>query len=143
MFDIGFSELMVIAVVALVVIGPERLPRVARTVGHLMGRLQRYVNDVKADINREMELEELRKFKDQFEQTAQSAQTQFDAEINKAQEVVNSINSDLSPHGESASITSTNTNAAMPETGPGLESLQGVQSVGTLPGVVAEQKPAA
>ena len=60
MFDIGFSELMVIAVVALIVIGPERLPKVARTLGHLFGRMQRYVNDVKADISREMELDELR-----------------------------------------------------------------------------------
>jgi len=66
-FDVGFSELMVIAVVALIVIGPERLPRVARTMGHLFGRLQRYVNDVKADINREIELDELRKFKSTFE----------------------------------------------------------------------------
>jgi sec-independent protein translocase protein TatB len=61
MFDIGFSEIVVIAVVALIVIGPERLPRTARTLGHLFGRLQRYVNDVKADINREMELDELRR----------------------------------------------------------------------------------
>jgi len=57
MFDIGFSELLVIGVVALIVIGPERLPRVARTVGHLMGRMQRYVADVKADIDREVELD--------------------------------------------------------------------------------------
>ena len=61
MFDIGFSEMLVIAVVALIVIGPERLPKVARTLGHLFGRMQRYVNDVKSDISREMELEELRK----------------------------------------------------------------------------------
>ena len=61
MFDIGFSEMLVIAVVALIVIGPERLPKVARTLGHLFGRMQRYVNDVKADISREMELDELRK----------------------------------------------------------------------------------
>ena len=61
MFDIGFSEIVVIAVVALIVIGPERLPKAARTLGHLFGRLQRYVNDVKSDINREMELDELRK----------------------------------------------------------------------------------
>ena len=60
MFDIGFSELLVIALVALVVIGPERLPRVARTAGHLLGRLQRYVGDVKSDINREMQLDELK-----------------------------------------------------------------------------------
>lgn len=64
MFDIAFSELMVIALVALIVIGPERLPRVARTAGHLLGRLQRYVGDVKADINREMQLEELKKVQD-------------------------------------------------------------------------------
>src|SRR3979411_383182 len=74
MFDIGFSELLVIGVVALIVIGPERLPRVARTLGHLYGRMQRYVSDVKADINREMELDELRKFKDQFQEAAQSVE---------------------------------------------------------------------
>ena len=61
MFDIGFSELMVIGVVALIVIGPERLPKVARTLGHLLGRAQRYVNDVKSDINREIQLDELKK----------------------------------------------------------------------------------
>ena len=64
MFDIGFSEIVVIAVVALIVIGPERLPKAARTLGHLFGRLQRYVNDVKADISREMELDELRKLQE-------------------------------------------------------------------------------
>jgi sec-independent protein translocase protein TatB len=75
MFDIGFSELMVIGVVALLVIGPERLPRVARTAGHLLGRLQRYVNDVKADINREMELDELRKMRSAFQDAARSIET--------------------------------------------------------------------
>ncbi len=85
MFDIGFSELMVIALVALVVIGPERLPRVARTLGHLFGRLQRYVNEVKADINREMELEELRKFKNEFEQAAQSMETKLKEEVYKVE----------------------------------------------------------
>ena len=52
MFDIGISEIMVIAFVALIVLGPEKLPKTARTLGHLFGRLQRYVADVKADINR-------------------------------------------------------------------------------------------
>ena len=70
MFDIGFSELLVIGVVALIVIGPEKLPRMARTVGHLAGRLQRYVTDVKADINREIELDELRKMRDSMQQAA-------------------------------------------------------------------------
>ena len=70
MFDIAFSEIVVIAVVALIVIGPERLPKVARTLGHMFGRLQRYVNDVKADINREMELDELRKLKSEVQAAA-------------------------------------------------------------------------
>ena len=80
MFDIGFSEIVVIGVVALIVIGPERLPKTARTLGHLFGRLQRYVNEVKADINREMELDELRKLQremqgaaQEFEQTVKTA----------------------------------------------------------------------
>lgn len=65
MFDLGFSELIVIAVVLLVVVGPERLPGVARTAGHLLGRMQRYVSDVKADIQREMQLDELKKLQQQ------------------------------------------------------------------------------
>jgi sec-independent protein translocase protein TatB len=72
MFDVSFTELMVIGVVALVVIGPERLPKVARTLGHLVGRAQRYVNDVKADIQREVELDGLKKFKDQVQEAAQT-----------------------------------------------------------------------
>jgi sec-independent protein translocase protein TatB len=72
MFDIGFSELIVIGIVALVVIGPERLPRVARTLGILFGRLQRYVTQVKADINREMDLSEINRVKTEFESAARS-----------------------------------------------------------------------
>ena len=85
MFDIGFSELVVIAVVALIVLGPERLPKAARTMGHLFGRLQRYVNDVKADINREMELEELRK----VQQQVKDAATDFERSMNKAMDDAN------------------------------------------------------
>lgn len=79
MLDLGFSEMMVIAVVALVVLGPERLPKVAKTVGHLIGRMQRYVADVKSDITREMELEELRKFRQTVEETAGSVQSSFNS----------------------------------------------------------------
>jgi len=61
LFDVSFSELVVIAIIALIVIGPEKLPKVARTVGLLLGRMQRYVNNVKADISREMQLEDLQK----------------------------------------------------------------------------------
>lgn len=70
MFDFGFSELIVIGVVMLIVVGPERLPKVARTAGHLLGRVQRYVSDVKSDIQREMQLEELKKLQEQVKQQA-------------------------------------------------------------------------
>jgi sec-independent protein translocase protein TatB len=88
MFDVGFSELIVIGVVALVVIGPERLPKVARTVGVLVGRLQRYVSQVKADINREMETAELGKVKQEFESAARSFQAEVES---KASEVEREI----------------------------------------------------
>ena len=78
MFDISFTELMLIGIVALVVIGPERLPRVARTVGHLIGRAQRYVSDVKSDIQREVELDELRKMKEEMESAANSIHNSFE-----------------------------------------------------------------
>ena len=96
MFDVGFSEMLVIAVVALVVIGPEKLPGVAKTVGAWFGRLQRYVNDVKADINREIELEELRKFKTQFEEAAQSLDSGFRSEVNQAEASIQSIGQEVS-----------------------------------------------
>jgi sec-independent protein translocase protein TatB len=89
MFDIGFSELLVIGVVALIVIGPERLPRVARTLGHLMGRMQRYVADVKADINREVELDELRKMRDSVQETATSIETSVQSELSKTETELN------------------------------------------------------
>jgi sec-independent protein translocase protein TatB len=91
MFDIGFSELMVIAVIALVVIGPERLPRVARTLGHLAGRLQRYVSDVKSDINREIELDELRKMRDSMQQAASSLEGSLKSGLASAESEINSI----------------------------------------------------
>ena len=83
MFDIGFSELLVCGIVALVVIGPERLPKVARTMGVLFGRLQRYVTQVKADINREMDLAELGKVKTEFESAARSFQTDVESKANE------------------------------------------------------------
>lgn len=101
MFDIGFSEMMVIAVVALVVIGPERLPKLARTLGHLTGRMQRYVNDVKADINREIELDELRKFKQEIQTSAQTFESTVKAELRKTEDVFSSAAQDVSHAVES------------------------------------------
>lgn len=68
MFGIDFPEMVVIAVVALIVIGPEHLPKVARTMGHLWGRAQRYINGVKADISRDMALDELRQLQQKTQQ---------------------------------------------------------------------------
>ena len=67
MFGIEFSELLIIGVVALIVLGPERLPKVARTAGHLFGRLQRYVSDVKQQVKQEMDVEDLKKFQTEFQ----------------------------------------------------------------------------
>lgn len=86
MFDIGFSELLIIAVVTLVVVGPERLPKVARTLGHLMGRFQRYVSDVKSDIDRELRLEEMKKLREEVEMQARKIETQIGSEARTVEE---------------------------------------------------------
>lgn len=74
MFDVGFSELVLIAVVAMIVIGPERLPKVVRTVGALVGRMQRYVANVKSEVEREMQFEDLKKLQQEIQ--AQSKQVE-------------------------------------------------------------------
>ena len=91
MLGIDFPELMVIAVVALIVIGPEHLPKVARTMGHLWGRAQRYVNSVKADISRDMALDELRK----VQQQAQQAASDFGQSIHQAAQDVSTQAAEL------------------------------------------------
>jgi sec-independent protein translocase protein TatB len=88
MFDFSFSELALIGAVALVVLGPERLPKVARTVGEWAGKAQRYVSQVKADINREMEVAELKKLQEQARDVARSIET-------SVQEGVSGLKSDL------------------------------------------------
>src|SRR5215831_15233021 len=95
MFDVGFSEIVVIAVVALIVIGPERLPKTARTLGHLFGRLQRYVADVKADINREMQLEELKKLQQEVRSAASEIETSVSAVAREVETGVRGVQSEL------------------------------------------------
>lgn len=75
MIDLGLEKMIVIGAVALIVIGPEKMPRVARTVGTLLGKAQRYVNDVKAEVNRSMELDELRKMKETVESAARDVES--------------------------------------------------------------------
>ena len=91
MFDIGFSELLVIGIVALIVIGPQRLPQVARTLGHLFGRMQRYVNDVKADIAREMEMAELKKLQTTIEDAAGAFQSSVSKEVSDTESEFNKL----------------------------------------------------
>lgn len=102
MFDIAFSEMLIIAVVALIVLGPEKLPKVARTAGHLLGRLQRYVNDVKTDINREMQLEELKKLQAQVEESARSLERSVTKEMQSAEASLNQVAQDVTEPVNSA-----------------------------------------
>lgn len=86
MFDISFAELVVIGIVALIVIGPERLPAVARTVGYFLGRARRYVDQVKHDLHEEMELDDLRKLRNSMQETADTFENSVRNEISKIQE---------------------------------------------------------
>ena len=131
MFDIGFSELMVIGVVALLVIGPEKLPRVARTVGHLLGRAQRYVSDVKSDINREIQLDELKKLQTQVTDSARAIEDSVRKEYDAARQTVETpalaaaaeleaVSAAATTGGEAAAPASAPA-AAAPAAAPGVE----------------------
>ena len=102
MFDIGASEIFVIGVVALIVIGPERLPRVAKTLGHLFGRLQRYVSEVKSDINREIELEELRALKATMQDAARTIEQSVNSHVNYIDSEVKQAGAQVQEQIESA-----------------------------------------
>lgn len=84
MIDFGFDKIALIGAVALIVIGPEKLPRVARTVGHFIGKAQRYVADVKAEVNRSIELDELKNMKTQFETAARDVEQSVRSEVQSA-----------------------------------------------------------
>jgi sec-independent protein translocase protein TatB len=112
MFDVGFSEIVVIAVVALIVIGPERLPRTARMLGHLFGRLQRYVNEVKADINREMELDELRRLQREVKSAASEIEQSMSAVASEVQTGVRNVEQQLNDTGAAAPAQATRGDAS-------------------------------
>lgn len=94
MFDLGFSEMVVIGLVALVVIGPERLPKVARTIGTMLGRMQRYVNDVKSEVEREMRLEELCKLQSSVEEQARSLEQSVKTQMNETEQSLRKLADD-------------------------------------------------
>jgi sec-independent protein translocase protein TatB len=99
MFGLSFGELFVIGMVALIVIGPERLPKVARTVGLLMGRAQRYVNDVKSDIQREVDIQEISQLKNDLQSTAQDMKTSFEETAQSLRNPVEQLGQELSSTG--------------------------------------------
>ena len=107
MFELSFGKMMIIAVVALIVLGPEKLPKVARTIGHLLGRARTYANTVKQDIDREMQMDELRKLQQQAQEAARSFETAVsDAGRSVEQEastMQNSVNASLA-QAESAAL---------------------------------------
>ncbi len=92
MIDLGLSKLAVIGVVALIVIGPERLPKVARMAGTLYGRAQRYLHEVKSEVSREIEMEELRNLHKEVQETAHSFKTEVES---FGSEVENTVSSHL------------------------------------------------
>ncbi len=116
MFELSFGKMMIIAVVALIVLGPERLPKVARTLGHLLGRARGYANQVKQDIDREMQMDELRKLQEQAKDAARSFETAVnDAGRSVEQEaasVQSSVNTSLAQAEAAATTTTDAANAA-------------------------------
>lgn len=116
MFDIAFSELVVIAIVALIVIGPEKLPKVARTIGAMVGRMQRYMAQIKEEVNRESRFAELQKLQQEIQQTTENAQASLKSGVDYIAESVGTINqsseqlgddsADLAVKQQAPSITS-------------------------------------
>ena len=136
MFDIGISELFVIGIVALVVIGPERLPKVARTLGILFGRMQRYVTQVKSDISREMELAELGKVKTEFESAARNFKSDIETKAADAEREIReaqaSIEQELAVKSDAAVPEPAAPPADLPPPSPQLE--LGIDAPAAAPG---------
>lgn len=140
MFDISFSELLFIGIVALIVLGPERLPRVARTVGHMFGRAQRYMNDVKSDIQREMDIEEISDIKKQMEEASSSIKQsvnkfgdQIKDPLAEARDAVNNLGKETEKAAKSLAESSTPTSGQTesepkPESEPNSETQPKIES---------------
>ena len=118
MLDLGLTKMALIGVVALVVLGPERLPRVARTAGALFGRAQRYINDVKAEVTREIELDELRRMKTEFESAAQNVEKtvqdnlrKHETELNDAWNAGTAVSPSIAGGADPASVEAAAANA--------------------------------
>ena len=107
MIDLGISKIAMIGAVALIVIGPDKLPRVARTVGALLGKAQRYVADVKAEVNRSMDLDELKKMKESVEGAARDVQSAVQTNASDFEKSWNEATGDVTGTGSSNSDATT------------------------------------
>lgn len=124
MFNVSFSELLMIGVIALIVIGPERLPKVARTIGHLVGRAQRYVSDVKSDIQREMDMDDIGSLKGQLEDAARSIKETVQNAGDELRKPVDEAQAALKNAGESLKETSESLKASVVGTDSPAEPVQ-------------------
>jgi sec-independent protein translocase protein TatB len=105
MIDFGLDKIALIGAVALIVIGPEKLPKVARTMGHLLGKAQRYVSDVKAEVNRSIELDELKKMRTQFEDAARDVGGSVRAEVNQFESDWKTATNDLGHNADGTAVS--------------------------------------
>ncbi|MDP5239721.1 Sec-independent protein translocase protein TatB [Uliginosibacterium sp. 31-16] len=136
MFDVGFSELILIGIVALVIFGPEDLPRVARMAGHLLGKFRRYVADVKSDISREMELADVKRLHDELKDGARSLQDTLNEQARSLEaDFQNSIGNLQQELASTLSLPPEPVSEAVPETAPTFEPAEEVHAV-------AEETPA-
>jgi sec-independent protein translocase protein TatB len=133
MFDLGFSEIAVVAVVALVVLGPERLPKVARTAGHMFGRLQRYVANVKADIAREVDASELSKIKQEVETAARSFESSVKEQAASFESEARAIEQDTQKALSDAAAGSSGATSAVSPDAAALTSPTATATATTLP----------
>jgi sec-independent protein translocase protein TatB len=104
MFDIAFSELVIIAIVALIVIGPEKLPKVARTIGTVMGRMQRYMTQIKEEVNRESRFAQLQQLQQEVQDAASSAQTGLRSQVNNLAHDIADVGSEIEHQFQDTSI---------------------------------------
>jgi sec-independent protein translocase protein TatB len=155
MFELSFGKMMIIAVVALIVLGPEKLPKVARTLGHLLGRARSYANQVKQDIDREMQMDELRKLQEQakdaarsFESAVNEAGRSVEKEASTAESAFNQMNAEFdAKHANTASATASGASpgsAAVADEIKALESsiaeqAQSANAASSKPMITAEQ----
>lgn len=100
MFDFSFAEMVVVGVVALIVLGPERLPGIARTAGALLGRMQRYFSDIKSEVSRELQLEDLRKMQQALAEKARAMEQSAQRELSDVGKVIESAQEGLPASGE-------------------------------------------